>query len=37
MNPQHVDPAAISLPPTQSIDITAYLHQLDDEPAVRSR
>lgn len=30
MNP--IDPAAIDLPPTQTIDITAYLPDPADEP-----
>jgi len=35
MNAQPIDPAAITLPPTQSIDITAYLVvNLDYKPAV---
>jgi hypothetical protein len=32
MNPQPTDPAAITLPPTQPIDITAYLPDPYEEP-----
>lgn len=32
MNTQHIDPAATSLPATQSIDITDYLPDPADEP-----
>jgi hypothetical protein len=33
MNAQPIDPAAITLPPTLSIDITAYLSNVEDKPA----
>jgi hypothetical protein len=32
MNAQPIDPAAISLPPTQPIDITDYLPDPRNEP-----
>ncbi|MDQ0893620.1 hypothetical protein QFZ26_001175 [Agromyces ramosus] len=32
MNAQPIDPAAITLPPTQSIDITAHFLNTDHEP-----
>ena len=32
MNAQPIDPAAITLPPTQPIDITDYLPNPYDEP-----
>lgn len=32
MHVNRIDPAAIELPPTQPIDITAYLPDPSDEP-----
>lgn len=32
MNSQQIDPAAITLPPTQSIDLTAYLSSIGEDP-----
>lgn len=32
MTAQPIDPAAITLPPTQPIDITDYLRNPNDEP-----
>lgn len=37
MDARRIDPAAITLPPTESVDITAYLELVDKQPANKGR